>query len=290
MKKQIVDNVTELDGGPGRSNIGFGSQTENDVSNIVTQPHFLPSSRTVMRLLEIQRDPLAHFLPTRVTPTGTYFFAGPPGLAPELGKMFMKPVMNLLASKKRAASPGGSPTKRARLDGSVVDEAELEQARRDGSRAPSLAIGSDVLGRASVGPGLDGGFDFNDNTGTGIDDFQLDVDMITGQDVERQRSKSRMSTPAAEGDTVEDGIETYADSSCPIAMFDDRGAQSQSQGPEKDQDAIDGQGYSKNTVKALGVIRKDLHSAAGEAAEKHMSFQQMCHKVCFDNLSDFVWV
>ncbi|TDL26250.1 hypothetical protein BD410DRAFT_764723 [Rickenella mellea] len=279
-KKQIIDNVTELEDGPGAKvgrgrNGGLGGQINKDVSGIVTQQRFLPRSRSIMRLLEIRQDPLAHFLPTKVTPTGTYFCAGPPGLAPELAEMFMRPVFNILASKKRGASPEKGSSKRPRLDDG---EEDVELGRRDGSRAPSVALGSDVLGRGSVGPGFDGGFDLGDNTG-GFDDFQMDVDMNLG-DHERERSKSRMSTPAAEGDLLDEGEETYADLNCPIAMFDDRPSQSQSQLAEKEKEAADneGKGYSRNTVKALTVIRKDLQPVAGENADKAMSFQQMSQK------------
>lgn len=286
-RKQIIDQVTELEDGPGAKvgrgrNGGLGSQATKDVSDIVTQQHFLPRSRSVMRLLEIRQDPLAHFLPTKVTPNGTYFCVGPPGLAPELAEMFMRPVLNILAPKRRGISPDKSPNKRPRLDESVNGDEDVEHVRREGTREPSIALGSDILGRGSVGPGIDGGFDFGDNTGAGFDDFQLDVDMNLGGDMNRERSKSRMSTPAVDGDLpLEEGEESYADLTCPIAMFDDRPSQSQSQAIEKDKEPADneGKGYSKNTVKALTVIRKELQPVAGEDVDKVMSFRQMSHKV-----------
>lgn len=251
-----------------------------DVSGIVTEHHFLPRSSVVMRLLEIREDPLAHFLPTKVTPNGTFFCVGPPGLAPELSEMFMRPVNNAFAHhKRRGGSPGrGSPHKKPRLDG---DE-DVEQGVRAGSMAPSIGLGSDVLGgRASMGP--DGGFDFGDQGGMGMDDFQMDV----GGDLERGKSAaltdlSRLSTPMGDGIPLDDGDETYADLACPIATFDLRPSQSQATGEKAEAEAADGEGkgYSKNTVKALGIIRKELQPSAEEEAEdKVLSFRKMSDKV-----------
>lgn len=296
-KKQIIDSVTELADGPGAQvgrgrNAGLGAPVTKDVSDIVTEHSTLPRSSLVMRLLEIRDDPIAHFLPTKTTAQGTFFFAAPPGLVPELADMFMRPVTNLNASKRRGASPEKPPSKKRRVDGSVAgDEEELEQARREGSRAPSLALGSDVYGRASMGPGMD--FAFGDNTGMG-EDFQMDIPEFeggaVGPEAERARSKSlapsvlsRLSTPPPDV-MLEEGDESHADVTCPIAVFDDRVAssQSQSQAPTEPASSDDGKGYSKNTVKALSIIRKDLEPSAEEPAEdKYMSFNNMAQKVRF---------
>ena len=297
-RKQIIDAVTELEDGPG-ANVGrgrngiIGSQ-QPDVSGIVTKQNFLPRSRTVMRLLDIRQDPLAHFLPTKTTPNGTYFFAGPPGLAPELVDMFMRPVFNVLAQKRKESSPD-RPNKKARLDKDVAaEEDEVEAARRAGSLAPSIAMGSDVLRRGSVGPDFDqsGGLDFSADTGAPVDDYQFEVDMTDGNignGLERERSKSRFSTPAADGEAFDEAHESFADASCPIAMFDDRPSQSQSQQEAAEQD---GKGYSRNTVKALSIIRRELSpttaTASGETgAEKVMSFRQMSNKASRRAASSF---
>ena len=261
--------------GRGR-NAGLGAPMTKDVSDILTEHHFLPRSSIVMRLLEIREDPLAHFLPTKVTPDGTFFYAGPPGLAPELSEMFLRPVNNVFSShKRRGASPGRGPNKRPRLD---VDE-DVEQGVRAGSIAPSIGLGSDALGRGSMGP--EGGFDFGDHTGMGMDDFQMDIN----EDMERAKTPglselSRLSTPMADGALVDDGDETYADLACPIATFDLRPSQSQT--AEKELEAVDreGKGYSKNTIGALTIIRKELQPAVEEEAEdKVLSFRKMSDKV-----------
>lgn len=275
-KKQIIDSVIELADGPGaRARRGLGAPVVRDISNILAEQHFLPRSTMVMRLLEIRDDPLAHFLPTKVTPEGTFFCAGPPGLAPELSELFMRPMQGL-PSKKRGASPDKSGRKKPRVEESTHEEEEIEQGRRDASIAPSVAIPSEALGgRASFAP--EGGFDFGDVGGA--DDFRMDVGgdfPVSHEEVgpERARSvapseRSRLSTPAVD---VEEGEGTYADVSSAIAVFDVRSSQSQ-------ESATDGEskGYSRNTVKALGIIRRELQPEDDEQ-EKTISFAQVSHK------------
>jgi cohesin complex subunit SCC1 len=293
-KKQIIDAVTELKDGPGAKvgrgrNAGLGAPMTKDVSNIITEQHFLPKSSIVMRLREIREDPLAHFLPTKVTPNGTFFCGAPPGMAPVLAELFLRPVNNVLASKRRGASPDKGANKKPRLD-QVDDEVELP--RRQGSVAPSV-MGSDIVGRRSLGP--EGGFDFGDQT-AGIEDFQMDLggDLDMGADagrldLDRTRSKSaaptdrsRVSTPAADGGLPLDEEETYADTTCQIATFDIRPL-TQTQDAEKEPEPIEneGKGYSKNTVKALSIIRKELQPVADEEdQDKSLSFRKISDKVC----------
>lgn len=278
-KKQIFDDLTELEG---RGRGGLGPLNAMDVSSILTDHQYLPRSSVVMRLLEIREDPIAHFLPTKVTPNGTFFFAGPPGIAPELQEMFMRPVATYIpSSKRRGASPEKPPSKRARIEpedeGAVApeDDGEPGQARR-ASVAPSQGVGSEILGRESGGPG----FEF-DNTGLGMEDFQMDIGKEDLPPVELVREKSvapseltrisRATTPA-----LDEGEETYADLECPIAAFDMKGS-SQVSDADNASASTDGKGYSKNTVRALGIIRKELEPVEGE--EKVMSFNYMATKV-----------
>ena len=282
-KKQIFDDLTELEG---RGRGGLGPLNAVDVSSILTDHQYLPRSSVVMRLLEIREDPIAHFLPTKVTPNGTFFFAGPPGIAPELQEMFMRPVASYVpSSKRRGTSPEKPSSKRARIDpeaeGSVVheDDGEPGLARR-ASVAPSQGVGSEMLGRESIGPG----FEF-DNTGLGMEDFQMDIGGEDLPPVELIREKSvapseltrisRASTPA-----LEEGEETYADLECPIVAFDTKASSQVSE-----TDSTDGKGYSKNTIRALGIVRKELEPVEGESEEKVMSFKYMATKVrCFPRI------
>ena len=113
-----------------------------------------------------------------------------------------------------------------------------------------------------------------------------------GADIDYQRSKSvalsRMSTPTPEGNAVGDD-ETYADLICPISIFDEK-SQLQSQAmlekEEAEATAGDKRGYSKNTMKALGIVRKELHPTAGhEGQEKFVSFKRISHKVILRHFS-----
>ncbi|TFY66264.1 hypothetical protein EVG20_g4815 [Dentipellis fragilis] len=284
-KKQIIDDVTELQNGRGRG--GLGAALAKDVSAILTENHYLPRSSLVMRLREIHEDPISHFLPTKVTPNGTFFCAAPPGMAPELQEMFMRPVQTHVTNKRRAVSPEKPPSKKARVEGSVAGEEEVEQPRRAVSAAPSIAVGSEALGRASAGPGLD-----FDHPELGMDDFQMDVGEVppppeADTALERARSRSlapseltRMSTPA-----IEEGEETYADLECPIAIFDMKGS---SQPTDRDTPSVDSKGYSKNTAKALGIVRKELQPVEGEEdVEKVMSFKNMTEKATRRAASSF---
>lgn len=296
-KKQIIDSVTELEDGPGAKagrgrNAGLGAALKKDVSGIITEHHFLPRSAIVMRLLEIREDPLAHFLPTKTTPNGTFFCAAPPGLAPELSEMFMRPLNHAINPKRRGASPSGrGPNKKPRLE----EDEDVEQGVRAGSVVPSIGLGSDALGGRGDSIGPVDGFDFGDNTGMGMDDFQMDLG-LGGEDGERGKTPltdlSRLSTPMADG---MDGEETsYANAECLIAGMDSRPSQqtqSQSQAVEKDAAEGEGKGYSKNTVKALGIIRKELQPTADEGEqeeeEKVLSFRKMADKVCSFSVSAF---
>lgn len=196
----------------------------------------------------------------------------------------MRPVQSL-AGPKRRGSPAAAPSsKRARVEGSVAgDDEDIEQLRRESSRAPSVALGSEVLGgRASMGPGLE----FGDISGN-VEDFQMDIPEEVSQGLERRvRSKSvlsdlsRMSTPVPENAPLDEGEESYADVTCPIATFDDRGSQSQDAGHD------DGKGYSKNTVKALRIIRQELQPVP-EEPDKVISFKKMSEKASRRAASSF---
>lgn len=288
-QKQIIDERIDLETRQNRR--GAIGLPPLDVSSIVTDHGFLPRSPLVMRLMEIRDDPVPHFLPTKSTPNGTFFCAAPPGMAPELAELFMRP-MQVLSGPKRRGTPEREkpPSKKPRLEGSVAgDDDEVENVRRAASAAPSIALGSDILGgRASLGPGID----FGDQSGV-VDDFQMEVPefqpVADDQLSRRERSQSvlselsRLSTPVPENAAFDEGMESYADATCPIAMFDERSSQSQDQADKPE----DGKGYSKNTVKALRVIRQELQPEPRVREEKVMSFNRMSDKASRRAASSF---
>jgi len=82
-----------------------------------------------------------------------------------------------------------------------------------------------------------------------------------------------------------DGNHTNLDATCPVSIFDiSQPSQSQAVDAEQDQVELpesDKQGYSKNTIKALGLIRRELQPAVDEVDDqgtKAMSFKQMSNK------------
>ena len=154
------------------------------------------------------------------------------------------------AKRPRDAETGRPSSKRARVD----EDEEVEQGRRDASAAPSFGLPQ----ADATAP-----FEFGDQS-LPLDDFQLDVpELPTAHETLDRRSaapsehrSSRFSTPASH---FEEEGETFADASCPIAAFDARSA-SQTQ-----QEAPESKGYSRNTLKALSIVRRELRPTEGEA-------------------------
>jgi len=289
--------VTELEDGPGaRGKRGLGQWKDPDVSEITTEQRFLPRSRVVMRLLEIQADPLAHFMPTKTTPDGAFFCAAPPGLAPELTAMFMFPVRDLRRGRPiDGVDVNPRSPKKPRIENE--NDASIQLGRRGGSEAP-FDMSHDV-GRAGTA-GLDNTADFGlgDYNGIGADftfdgagepmdldmpDIQLDLDKAVRQ--QRHRSVSRLvddtrSTPGVADDI---GMEAYDSQSCTIGLFDIRSSrdskgetQTQTQEAEdieRSTEQVQSKGYSKNTVKAIAVVRKGLEAEPEE--DKYLSFNKI---------------
>lgn len=291
--------MTELEDGPGaRGKRGLGQWKDPDVSEITTGQRFLPRSRVVMQLLEIQADPVAHFMPTKTTSEGTFFCAAPPGLAPELAAMFMFPVRDL---RRRRLTDGADANSRSPKRPRVENENDtsVQLGRRGGSEVP-FDMSNDI-GRAGTA-GLDHTADFGlgDYNGVGADltfdgagepmdldmpDIQLDLDKAVRQ--QRHRSVSRLvddtrSTPGVADDI---GMEAYDSQSCTIGLFDVRSSrdskgetqtQTQEEDIERSTEQVQSKGYSKNTVKAIAVIRKGLEAEPEE--DKYLSFNKISDK------------
>jgi cohesin complex subunit SCC1 len=275
-RKQIIDSVTEISN-MNRRGAAAANPLNTDISSITTEQHFLPRSSIVIRLLEIRDDPLSHFFPIQVTPKGTFFSAAPPGLTSELSELFLHPVQGTSAQKRKASSPSSSPVKRLRQD--------VEQARRAGTLPPSPMLKDIHLERKS--PGIDAGFEFPDPSAV-MDDFELGVPIGLDMDDERARS---VVTDRSRQSSLGPVVVSYGDSTCPISTFDVRQPTQPSQPADVEQPEIaehDKHGYSKNTMKALGLIRKELQPGLEEEAErKILSFTKMSHKVGFPKV---VWV
>ncbi|KAF9481568.1 hypothetical protein BDN70DRAFT_854995 [Pholiota conissans] len=288
-KKQIIDSETELKRLAGDN----ANPINTDVSTIISAQHFLPRSAIVMRLLEIRDDPVTYFLPTAAKGNSNLFSAAPPGLAPELADLFVRPAPGTTPQQKRkGVSPGPSPSKRARLD-------EVEMPRRAESIAPSEGgmINADAFGQS-----MDTGFEFPDQSGM-VDDFQLELPEADVH-LEQERAKSVVSDKSRFSSLDPDGLDSTRhanyDGTCAISIFDvslqtQQTQQSQAVGEQEQQEPVevvgsDKHGYSKNTVKALGLIRRELQPAADEEEEEApeaLSFKQMSAKASRRAASSF---
>ena len=294
--------MTELKDGPGaRGRRGLGDLQNQDVSEITTevgsvtlalypdsifisvsQQRFLPRSRTVMRLLEIRADPLSYFMPTTVTPEGHFFSVAPPGIAPELAGLFMIPVVDHRRPRANdAPDPNPRSPKKARIVASEGPVVEI--GRRAESEAP-FGIGSEIMG------GIDHTGDF-DGPSFAVHDVHMESydqrppSVSGGLD---NAADFDMDAPALPVDDL--GLDTYDSQSCSIGIFDlrskkDSDTQTQTQTQEAEDierstEQVQSKGYSKNTVKAIGVIRSGLEKEEGD--DKYLSFVKVSEKVGLD--------
>lgn len=237
----------------------------------------------MMRLLEIRADPLSHFLPTKTTPDGhSVLIAGPPGLAPELAELFMFPVYDRSPRRQREGGAGGPPNKRARTAGTDVSEVEL------GRRAHSqgLSNGSPFKGGMDEsGDFFGGGWDGDmDVAPMGVDiNMNFEDNVAPYKRVEGLVDDTR-STPGFLGD--EDPNRTYDDLGCPIGIFDLRPqgdkqsgeTQPEAQAESEVQEGVM-KGFSKNTVRALGIVQRELAEDAFGGEDKALSFEKTSQKV-----------
>ncbi|KAG8680487.1 sister chromatid cohesion protein 1 [Ceratobasidium sp. 395] len=292
IKRPVVDSVAELAEDRRRG--------ERDLSAIQTEQHFLPNSTTVMRLLEIRADPIAHFLPTKTTPNGTFFCAAPPGLPPSLAEMFMFPTTNLrrAGAAPTAATPGPHPRdedeeeartpKRARISVPGEEpEVEFGMRRAPSERAPSEhgfgpeitfdTTGDEGLGALGEAPQFD------------VGDVELDIGRppsspapprSRAQSLVDDEVRSRYSTPGLG--------RSFDDTECAIAGFDHRvkGAESQTQPSESEvSSGSKVKGVSKNTAMAIQLLQDRLQPDEGE--EKVVSFAQVSNKASRRAASSF---
>lgn len=307
-KKLVVDSVAELaEERPGRRNEKDLSAIQTEVRSALMLPslprtedasldqqRFLPNSTTVMRLLEIRDDPIAHFLPTKTTPNGTFFCAAPPGLPPALAEMFMFPTTNLRRTRDahtplREEEEGMRTPKRARISVPGEEEelgVEYGMEREKSERARSMS--ERPLGDVTFDMGGDDLGALGEVQPFDVGDVTLDVSMGPGG---RLSSPQAQATPKSRAQSlVDDEVRsrystpglgrTFDDAECAIAAFDHRskGAESQTQASESE---VSGgsrvKGVSKNTALAIGLLQERLEPEGEE--EKVVSFAQVSNKV-----------
>lgn len=258
-----------------------------------------------MALLEIRKDPVAYFMPTIVRPEGNMFYAGPPGMVPELAEMFMVPARG--TRRRQESQPADTrPPKKPRTTAATPEEEEeeedVQQRRRDSAAPPSEGFGgvgdiSDNFGADTTADFGGAGMEFDQPFELGGDEGGMGEPMeidVAGPATPKARASVRRSVAPADdtrstpglGDDVGEG---YDPDACPIGVFDQRKkegetqTQTQTQSLESDdmEDSraqMSNKGYSKNTVTALGILQRGLEGDADED-EKYLSFAKLSNNV-----------
>ncbi|KAF8622372.1 hypothetical protein AX15_007101 [Amanita polypyramis BW_CC] len=275
-KRQIVDLVTELQDG-GRTQFDSGP----DSTIVVVEQQFLRKSSIVLRLLEIHNNPIAHFFHGKSKQDSSHCGAHY-SLGPELMQLFTRPTGRSLTIK-RSLSPSGRPfSKRPRIENlGNTPEVELEYGRKDISPPTSLRLGSDILRRnTDFDDGLAGMEDqsvrFDDQMDVQLDNFGLELgpqsypsaskSLLLPEDGLPSQGLEQIHNPEDSGDVVKD--------TCLIADFD-LGPLRHSQDTESN---IDNRGFSKNTLKALEIIRGGLPPPRSGEVASVLSFQGLSSK------------
>ncbi|KAM0749226.1 hypothetical protein T439DRAFT_348764 [Meredithblackwellia eburnea MCA 4105] len=260
LRKQVVDRVTELDWEAGNK-----AAVEARKELLFAEPKFLPRSRTHLRLLERASDP-SFYLPKPLDATGNMYLFAPPGVAPQHEHLFkFSSRRALIKAQGRERSPDN----------------EVEQGRDRVGSPDGFDFNQDFGGGgADDSFGMEGGAGFGDDLG-GHDDFQFDLDEgeVGREEVEQERAAKRQkmireheAAIDAAGDEVrdveeeeEEGQGGFTDSVGALAVFDQQQAsatQTQTQTQVTGDDDEDGDrakgAWSKNTMKAVGVLRSEV--------------------------------
>jgi cohesin complex subunit SCC1 len=241
-----------------------------------------------MRYMEISADPISHFFPTKITDDGSFYCLAPPGIAPEIADLFLFPIAQGAGQKRKGQLQNERANKRQRLGSEPVDDIEFPLARH-GSAAPSLRHDSQF--GAFEGFGDDSGFLPNDES-MPIEDFQFQLDDSVHLD---QQASSRHVTPGA--DLLDDNVRGYGAEDSLVSMFESQlqtqdntqPTTSPSKTAGEKEDVANKDGYSRNTVKAIGLLRQELEEMRS-SREKALSFKTLTDKVILAIIPDLSWL
>ena len=276
-KRQIVDSVTELQYDESRfTSLG----TRLDAGDTVADHQFLHNSSVMLRLLEIHANPTAHFFHGRNKTHDSYNCDAPYGVGPELKQLFTRPAGRTSSGKRNLSPPSRSSSKRIRIE-SCENTSQLELGRRGGSPGASFRLGSELI---EPSPDFDGKPTQMGHQPTHFDD-DMDVQMNATEleavaPLFRSLSKSPLRTetqppsPCSGQKSAAGCIDMLTNEHCLLSTFNDGPPRpTQSQLPDGDQ------GFSKNTVKALEIIRNELLVSQPAEEEKVLRFGVISNKV-----------
>jgi len=219
--------------------------------------------------MEIRADPLAHFFATKVTDAGSFYCVAPPGLAPEISDLYLFPASQGAGQKRKSHAHNDRAAKRQHVESDQFDDVEQLRARA-GSVVPSIRpLEGDGGGFEEFGD--ESGFIPNNDDSMPLDNFQFEVD-----------DSLHINPPAASSPIAPAGL---VDDDCAVAMFDTQPttqdtsmASSSQQSPQKDE-AVNKDGYSRNTVKAIGLLRQEL-GGNDKRSDGALSFSTLTEGVC----------
>lgn len=296
VRKQIVDPHTELDDGtPGR-------RPRNADGLVLASNEYLPASHSHLELLELHANPARGLLPflRADASKNEQTFAAAQGLAPQLRELFTFDASML---RRRPLSTfdheeGQEPAqKRLRAEGEDDDDLEIEIGRRaeQGSQH-DLTLGGEAAEVTFDDFGDDGGMPMFDLGGMDADTTAqpaagpqglrrstrkrlTDVSQVDEQEERRQRAfhelgdLERLSTPS-ERSVAREELDPSPSSSYPLRAFDYVPPSSSSLSGSEAGGASDmartqasaSLGLSKNAVRAVHVLRRELTPASVEAS------------------------
>ena len=282
-KRQIVDSITELQDDIESSYPRF-DDTQDAIGTMAEQ-QFLRKSPIVLRLLEVHKNPAIHFFNGKGKQQNAFHCAAPSGLQPELTRLFMRPTRRHLA-KKRSLSPSGYlSSKRPRTENiEGIPDVELEYGRKDASPTASLRLGSDVLRRSidlDIAPIIaeDRATHPDEEMDVRPDTFELELDMPSTYPHVLKSPQEPALTHVVN--------KTLTDDSCPLAVL--------GSGPlhhSQDAEPSVGRGsFSKNTLRAMEIIRKELSPSAPGGKAKTLNFQALSDKACqYFPVADLIFI
>ncbi|KAG0151033.1 hypothetical protein CROQUDRAFT_651549 [Cronartium quercuum f. sp. fusiforme G11] len=316
-RTQLVDVVTELEGNgaPGRAaglgsqggsqsvgGMGASSRAEKIASGLYVEPQYLPKNRYELACLEIRLNPRRNkCLPTRIEYEGSqWLLAAPPGVCAELTNLFKFPAPNDTQSTRAGKQRAVDEVDVQRIDqrGRSV-ESEMGR-RQDEERLVAETSGvEDVLGNDTFdGRADETGVMTELGEGGPVmeDDFRFEMqsnpDLHLGgdEDVPPVRSPSRAlseipgPTPRvrAEGESsVLDLFDELAESQATQSSVREGAIQDSGRGP------VGGTKWSKNTMKALRVLKDQLGLDEGEGEGEGEAERSMGRKkIKFEKVSE----
>jgi cohesin complex subunit SCC1 len=283
-RKQLFDSRTEL------QEVGGRPSQQGGLESILAQERYLPRSRLYMQLLEMQANPARHILPfTTIGGTGNLAtLTSSKGLAPQLSELFRFEAGNL----RRHRSPSVDLQDEGREKKQRIED---DESLEIGRRAASTSIaGGDITG-LEMNDTFD---DFGGDDGAPFDlpalgdaDISAAADLgtrrslrkrVTEQGAQQEEKNAfdqrgdlpRLATPSVLGDSETQGSVYDSPSSSNLLRAFEGRLNADASNLAAETQASTQAGMSKNTTRAIKVLRKELQNE-DEEESREVSFQKI---------------